>query len=127
MFSLNSYGERVLYCQDEMAEGITYRNGILQKATFSLARHTLKFSDNYSSIKGLVGTPYQDISSECSPSMGEGMENFIICNDRFNLGRSFRYNKDTNRYIFVKSQLFGYLDGSGDDNDWLAAGTCVDF
>ena len=52
---------------------------------------------------------------------------YFVCNDDFNMGRSFRYNKDNKRYIFIQSQLFGYLDGSGDDNDWISVGSCVDF
>jgi hypothetical protein len=126
ILSLNSYGEKVLYCQDELAQGITYKNGIWQKANFGLQRHTLKFNDDYSSIKGLIKS-YKNVPSECNPAMGSGNEKFIVCNDNYNMGRSFRYNKDNKRYIFVQSQLYGYLDGSGDDNDWISAGTCVDF
>jgi len=126
LISLSSYGEKVLYCQDELAQGIANTNGIWQKANFSLSRHTLKFNDDYSSVKGLINS-YKSASSECNPAMGSGNEKFIVCNDNFNMGRSFRYNKDNKRYIFVQSQLFGYLDSSEDDNDWISAGTCEDF
>ena len=98
--SFNSYGEKVLYCQDELAQGITYQSGNWQKANFSLARHTLKFNDEYTSIKGLMKS-YKTVASECNPARGSDNEKYIVCNDDFNMGRSFRYNKDNKRYIFI--------------------------
>ena len=54
MLSFNSYGDKVLYCQDELSQGIAKVNGLWQKANFGLKRHTIKFSDDYSTVKGVI-------------------------------------------------------------------------
>ena len=54
LISTSSTAEIVLYCNEELETGFTKKNGngIWRIGDFKTQRYTIKFSDDYSEVKG---------------------------------------------------------------------------
>ena len=55
LVSLGSYGEKVLYCSDNLATGFFKENGHWSSGNFTLKKWTIKFNQDYSLLSGLKG------------------------------------------------------------------------
>ena len=117
--------EIVLYCISELATGISKENGIYRTADFELKRYTVKFSDDYSEVKGL------DIHRiwECKNPFNDKNSNTVVCMSEYNVGESFIYNKKTKRFLHFRGGVFGFIQGNnvGNDTSTMTAGTCEKF
>jgi hypothetical protein len=124
LISTSSTAEIVLYCNDEMATGFTKENGngIWRKGNFTLDRYTIRFSDDYSEVKGLDSSRVW----QCKDSFQTKKYNTVICSSNFDAGEMFTYNKNTQRFVFVKGTAFGFV-ANGVDTDIISGGTCQKF
>ena len=123
LVSLNSYGDIVLYCQDELATGFFNENGAWKAGPYELRRYTIKFSDDYSSVS--LNEVLPDLP--CDYAFGDAIGSYfdiVVCNQPN--GHNFKYDKVSKRYIYNQSSFFGYIEDSV-DSDAMTAGTCQKF
>ena len=127
LISTSATAEIVLYCNDELATGFTKKNGngIWRTTNFNLERYTIKFSDDYSEVKGVdtLGAKY---SWQCTNILNNEKYNTVRCISDLNDGESFTYHKNTKRFIISRGAIFGFIDNGTDDNG-IKAGTCQKF
>ena len=119
--SFNSFGETVLYCQEELTTGLDKINGTWKTSNFNTSRHTIKFSDDYYKLTGLTKKNW-----DCQDAYFDKTYNAITCTSPYHDGGSFTYNKETKRFMIINSTVFGYLN-NGSDNSTISAGTCQKF
>ena len=122
LISFNSYGNKVFFCNDELATGFHYKNNKYSVTNFTPQRHTIKFNDDFSLLSGL-----DDSDWECSDSYFSSTYNSISCISPYQNGGSFSYHKISKRYVFLESSTDGYIDNNSPSDDFLSAGTCKDF
>jgi hypothetical protein len=121
LISFNSYGDIVLYCQEELKTGFISNNQKWSIVKFDLERHTIKFSNNYSELMGFTHQNWN-----CLDSYDTKEYNSIVCIAPYQNGKSFAYDKNTKRFILVGGTTDGYIDKSSDTNA-MSAGTCKEF
>ena len=114
--------EIVLYCNSELATGFFKENGIYRTGNFKLERYTVKFSDDYSEVKGLDA----HLIWECKIPFNNKKYNTVICMSKWNIGETFIYNKKTKRFMNYSAATFGFLN-NGNDTNTMHAGTCEKF
>ena len=122
LISFNSYGEKVLFCNDELATGFRYKNGNYAMQKFTLQRYTIKFNDDYSVLSGL-----DDKDWKCFNSYFTSEYNSIACESPWQNGASFSFHKPSKRYLYFYSGTDGYIDPSTQGDDLISVGTCIDF
>jgi hypothetical protein len=122
LISLNSLGETVLYCQEDLVAGFIKKNGSWQLGNFRSERHTIKFNDDYSKLFGLDENRHYS----CSPAYSSS-SNSLVCLSGYNNGQSFIYNKNKKRFVFNNFKPNAGYDINGNDTDILSAGTCKEF
>ena len=83
--SISVTAEIVLYCNSELATGITKENGIYRTADFVPNRYTLKFSDDYSEVKGVD----EDSIWQCKDAYNKSVFHTVICSSKYNNGATF--------------------------------------
>ena len=126
LISFNSFGEIVLYCQDELGTGFSKSESSSKwhVTEFKLYRSTVKFNDDYSLVTIL--TEGDRIQFACNQFL---MDDKVICNN--DVGFSYRYDKLNKRFTFIKAHLMGYIDdpllSSVHWFDSMFAGTCETF
>ena len=111
--------ENVFYCQEELAPGIIKENGVWKTTTFELARHTIKFNDDYTRLEGISYNPMS-----CSKPY-KHISDYISCVHRGS-HETFSYNTLTKRFLYSNISSGGYVN-SGADTENLSAGTCEAF
>jgi len=124
--------ENAIYCADELATGILkdYEKGrdVWQTTNFKLARHTIKFNDDYTKLDGLsfwpmsCSNPYKALEEQ---SLSDS--DYIACVHLRGSHETFTYDKRTKRYLYSNTKVNGYV---GNDNGYansLRAGTCEAF
>ena len=121
MISFNSFGDVVLYCQEELNTGFISKNQKWSITKFNLLRHTIKFSNNYDELIG-----FTEQNWNCLDSYDNKDFNSVVCIAPYQNGKSFTYDKNTKRFILVKGTTDGYIDQSSDTNS-MSAGTCKKF
>ena len=124
-------GEKVFYCQAELATGFIREKGSWRESSFEPEKYTIKFNDDYSMLKGLP----KDFAYTCTRPYSD-KPNLIVCRTspvdvgymvKFNT-RKMRLTGSSLQFVYVKSGIGGYLeDGSNPDTDILRAGTCQNF
>ena len=125
LVSLGSYGEKVLYCSDNLATGFFKENGHWSSGDFTLKKWTIKFNQDYSLLSGLKGGR----DWNCFNSYGNTDYNSIACVSAWENGGAFSYHKKNKRYLYISSITDGYIDTyvEPQGTDILRAGSCVDF
>ena len=119
--------EIVLYCNSELATGISKENGIWREFKFKPERFTVKFSDDYSRVKG-VNT--FNLIWECKKVflIAKNSEH-AECSSMDYPSETFTYNKKTKRFLYFTGASFGYIQDNNVRNDTnsIYAGTCEKF
>ena len=121
LISFNSFGDIVLYCQEELATGFHSSNQQWTTINFNKERHTIKFSDDYSELMGL-----SELNWNCQDAYLRKALNTAVCIAPYQNGKSFSYNKNTNRFIYIYGTVHGYIKKDLDNNH-MSAGTCKEF
>lgn len=119
-FSSALRAEIVLYCQSELANGFYNNDGTWQEDMFKKKRFTVKFNDDYSTLKGASYAPMQCLTPFAH------IPNLISCIEQKFPYQPFLYDKNKKRFIFVKLSSGGYVV-NGKDTDEMYAGTCENF
>jgi len=122
LLTTSAMAETVLYCQSELATGISKSSGTWKEGSFKKERFTIKFYDDYSRLKGLDPSP----GMECRASFTSS-PHLIFCVDRKYNHSTFRYNKKTKRFVHYFNPFEGYVGKDDIDNDIIYAGTCKIF
>jgi len=116
--------ENAIYCADELATGILkdYEKGryVWQTTNFKLARHTIKFNDDYTKLDGLSFYPMS-----CSKPYSIDPD-YIACVHSMGGHETFTYNKRTKRFLYSNTDVDGYVDDEYSRNS-LRAGICEAF
>ena len=120
MISFNSYGDIVLYCQDEVSTGFIKKNQSWKQSAFIVKRYTIKFNDDYSSLS----LDEVNVNLPCEYAFGIDDFNTLVCSS--DDGMNFIYDFVKKRYVFNKSSIFGYIK-EGPDSDYMSIGTCQNF
>ena len=125
LISFNSYGDKVLYCNDEFATGFTKQNGQWSIGKFNPIKFTIKFNHDYSLLSGLKGGE----DWNCFNSYFTTEYNTIACVSAWQNGGTFSYHKGNKRYLYISNITDGYVDTyvEPQGDDVLHAGTCKDF
>jgi hypothetical protein len=123
LISTSATAEIVLYCNGELATGLIKKNGIWGTGDFKTERYTIKFSDDYSEVKGLEEIIGGDGSLQCKDAF-PNIFNTVVCRD--GNGTSFTYNKNTKRFVLFTGVETGFLI-NGNDTTTIQAGTCQKF
>jgi len=123
LISTSVTAEIVLYCNAELATGLMKKNGIYGIGSFKLNRYTIKFSDDYSEVKGLDSF---EAAWQCKDTYHTKEYNTVVCNSVYDDGASFTYHKNTKRYVHFDGAPFGFID-NGNDTNAIIAGTCQKF
>ena len=119
--TLSSYADIVLYCQDEISGGLIKENNKWKTTQFKEHRYTMKFSDDYTSLD--ISDGIDSLSYPCRKLFDSG----IICTHN-DIGYTFRYRTDWQRYMYIKSTHSGYLEDTNNGiTESMAAGTCEKF
>ena len=116
--------EIVLYCNSELATGISKENGIWREVNFKLKRFTVKFSDDYSRVKGVGNFNRIWECKSVSYITEKGVT--AVCSPMKYPSETFTYNKKTKRFLHFAGARFGFLDNDSDSNA-IFAGTCEKF
>ena len=111
--------ETVLYCQNELATGLFKEDGSWKTGNFSLARYTIKFNEDFSSIDGLIKG-----KGKCSAPFPNTEPDLLHCRTSYGL-ETFVYHKQKKRYTYFTINLAYAIDGS--DTSSIEAGTCKSF
>ena len=123
LISTSVTAEIVLYCNGELATGLVKESEIWRAADFQPDRYTIKFSDDYSEVKGLfAGHAWQ-----CKNAYKTEATNTVICSEKFlGNGASFTYHKNTKRFVHVFGTASGFVINNNDTTN-INAGTCQKF
>jgi hypothetical protein len=117
--------ETILYCQDELATGFHKKDGSWTAASFKKKRHTIKFNDSFTILKGLYNDNYGPM--ECTAPF-DAKPYFLVCADNWGPLTVFTYNQTTRRYVTTQLSGSGYTDiQDNPDTESLYAGTCTSF
>ena len=113
LISTSVTAEIVLYCNGEMATGFIKKNGVWRTTNFELKRYTIKFSDDYSEVKGLL----KGIAFQCKNAYKSEASNTVLCrNNILGNGDSFTYNINTKRFIYFEDAVSGFINNRIGDN-----------
>ena len=126
LFALSIKAENVFFCQSELAAGFVNDNGTWRNGNFQSDRYrfTIKFNDDFSRIEG--GLPNSSPMKCSEPYIGVFL-NIIHCvHSQLNLS-TFRFHKDSKRFVFYFNPATGYIQKDSSDTDILYAGTCENF
>jgi len=113
--------ENVIYCEDELATGISEDHGVWKASDLELERHTIKFNDDYTKLDGLAGFYPMSCSKPYTID-----PDYIACVHSKGSHETFTYNKLTKRFLYSHTKVDGYVD-NGYDTNFLRAGTCEAF
>ena len=123
LLSVYVQAEVVLYCQTELATGISKdkQTGRWKTGSFILERHTIKFDDDYTSVTGLwLNQPFR-----CAPGYST-YPHQIVCLSKN--GLTFIYDKSTRRFLYSRVSTSSYTENEPNaDTAGLEAGTCQKF
>ena len=118
----SAQAEKVLYCQSELATGIGNRDGTWETGSFTLERWTLKFTEDYTTLKGLPG--FDDLI--CVPQFPNAYPHVIICRQDAVDPSTFSFNTNSMRFVYANLSMMAFLMNRTDTNE-IYAGTCVEF
>ena len=125
VLSFSANAETVLYCQTDIATGLTKDKGAWKTSNFHLGRYTIKFNNDYSRLEGVSRGPMK-----CSVPYSGVHNEIIFCKDQY-LSKTFIYNRQKMRYSLATMSVSGYaLDTDRvklNDTETLQAGKCKDF
>ena len=123
MSSVTNYvrAENVLYCQAEVATGLSNSSGYWKETNFSFKRFTIKFSDNYSTLEGLTYSPMV-----CKNPYGKIIPNRVFCVHDQGAHETFQYDKALRRFLFSAVKSTSYVEDRT-DTDVMYGGTCQNF
>lgn len=120
--------ENVIYCQDELATGISKDHGVWKTIELELERHTIKFNDDYTKLEGLsafhpmsCSNPYKALEE-----MNLSDFDYIACVHSMGSHETFTYDKRAKRFLYSNTKVDGYVD-NGYYTNFLRAGTCEAF
>ena len=94
LISVNSYGDKVLYCSDEIVSGISFDNGEWKSQGYKPARVSIRFNDDYSQVNGLKLLE-SDGHWNCKDSYGDPVHKTIVCFSPYDNGGIFLYHNGT--------------------------------
>lgn len=117
--SISARAETVLYCQSELATGIVEENGSWRTGNFKRERYTIKFNHDYSEVDGVSYAPM-------TCTMPYSWLAVVHCVQLGYNHSTFRYNKETKKFVLYTNPAEGYVSGSS-DTDTIEAGSCVVF
>ena len=120
--SNNLMAETVLYCQSELATGVTKQNGSWRTGTFTLKRFTIKFNKDYSKLDGLD----THRSYSCSPAYSH-IPDALACLSGYSNGESFIFHKKTKRFTFSSPKAATGYAADDTDTPTMYLGTCKKF
>ena len=116
--------ETILYCQTELATGIYKENGRWRTSDFEPQRYTVKFDDDFSSVRGFLLFD-TDAVMKCEVPLEYATPEFIQCSGFFS---SLTFNKKTQHFVLFQGSVGGYTNNIPDpDTETLRAGTCEKF
>jgi len=121
LFASPIKAETVLYCQSELATGITKSSGTWKAANFKKKRFTIKFNNDYTRLEGISF----DIMDCKAPYTNK--KNIIFCVQSNYNHSTLRYNTKTRRFVHYFNPTEGYVVTSKTDTDIIFAGTCKAF
>ena len=110
--------DEVFYCQSEAATGLFEENGIRKSSTFQLKRYTIKFSSDYTIMKGLRDDYF------CLNKPKSTIRNRHICRHLSDIGNTFIFDSQSKRFVFSTANFFTYFDTA---TPTIEAGTCEKF
>ena len=114
--------ENVIYCQDELATGISKdHHGVMKTIDLELKRYAIKFNDDYTKLDGLPAFYPMPCSKPYTID-----PDYIACVHSRGSHETFTYNKLTKRFLYSNTKVDGYVD-NGYDTNFLRAGTCETF
>ncbi len=125
-----AWADKVLYCQDELATGIIYKDGSWKRSFFSPERYTVKVKGNFERLE-ISGQNYNYF--ECSKTVAENVKSCVArskTNSSILGGFSFLINTKSLRFNFARMSSHGYVAGAdrvGADTSIVTAGTCTEF
>lgn len=118
LFSTSLLAEDVMYCVSDIETGFvkdspdSWLTGRLEEK-----RYTVRVIDDFSSVV-INGYSYT-----CEPSAYS--KEFIVCENYYNNGESFRYLKSTGRFIKINSTIFGNVNNKEHfEIDAMRGGKC---
>jgi hypothetical protein len=122
-FSTFLVADEVLYCVPDLSTGFIYKNNSFNTENFKVPRFSMKVNGDFESIQ--IG----DWKYSCK----EGdLDKIYFCDDIYDIGYSFKFNKENGRFINAYLAGYGYLSHSSTkknkhDTDSITAGKCDDF
>ena len=118
--------EKSLVCQSELATGFFLEEGQWEESSFSLAEFSLAFNDNFKKLMVLGEGSLGFTCSSYYNGRVTAAKNVLLCQSNYRNGDSFRFNRDTGRFLFVSSSPLGYLSGQeASESDAIYAGQCL--
>ena len=126
LISFNSYGDKVLYCTDDIVSGIGFVNGEWKSEGYKSSRVSIRFNDDYSQVSGLKLLE-SDGYWDCKDTYSNPSLKTIVCFSPYDNGGIFLYHKDKKRYLYSLNLADAYVDDNRKYNDYIKAGTCEDF
>jgi hypothetical protein len=135
-FSHFLIADDVFYCTEELSTGFKYKNDSFSETIFVKERFTLMVHGDAGKIGTADGIKISTANGtwKDAPCKLGFMSSVYICTDRFNLGMTFNFNKDNNRFLETYTGIYGYLSHKSQDlsrsergEDILTAGKCVQF
>jgi hypothetical protein len=118
-FSFVSYAEEILYCNSEVATGFIREDGNWTERHFKPASFSIQAGENFKYFK-IEGRKFI-----CHNPYDDEKETLVCERDIWANGLSFRYSKKTNRFIYIRSSVSGYIeDKEITDMEIMYAGRC---
>ena len=133
MFPISIYADNVFYCTSDKSIGFRYIDGKWREGGFKQNRHTLKFTDNYSSVESVQRNTDKDYM-DCQRNYYSAVRDLetIICTDK-RYGSMLIFNKDSLKYSFSSTSPFSFTVQPNDemkedrDTSSIEIGSCVKF
>ena len=123
LFSPDLKAENVLYCQTEVATGMSNSSGVWKETNFELVRFTIKFNDDYSILEGITKEPMV-----CKKPYVNVLPSRVTCINELWLSNIFQYDIVSRKFSSVVVSAAGYVhDGENRDTDSIKGGRCEKF
>ena len=112
--------DQVFYCQSEVATGMAVKNGNWLTGDFTPQRYTIKFSSDYTIMRGL-----KNYAGEYSCFHLKEVKSRHICRARrYDMGDTFIFDSESKSFIYSSVSITTYFQP---DTPHIQAGTCQKF